>query len=64
MKLKAWRQSKDLMQADIAEMIGCSQVAVSNWENGVSIPEPDKMRAIHALTEGAVTPNDFVLADA
>ncbi len=64
MKLKSWRREKDLTQGDIADAIGCSQAAVSDWERGASVPEPDKMRAIHALTEGAVTPNDFVLSDA
>lgn len=64
MKLKAWRQSKDLSQTTFADMIGAAQATVSDWERGASAPKAEAMRWVFVVTDGAVTPNDFVLTEA
>ena len=58
MKLKEYRKSQGLTQPEFAEMIGRKASAVSRYENGRT-PEPDTIKEIAKITQGAVTPNDF-----
>ncbi len=58
MKLIEYRRSRGLTQPELAEMIGCKTSAVSRYENGRT-PEPVTIKRIAAVTQGAVTPNDF-----
>lgn len=39
-RLREWRKSQRLKQGVVAEFLGVSQVAVSNWERGFSRPSP------------------------
>lgn len=45
-KLKAIRISKGLTQKQLAEIIGVSQNAIYNWENGKREPKFDTLRCI------------------
>lgn len=36
-RIKALRQSRSLTQVALAEMLGVSQAAVSNWEDGAQL---------------------------
>jgi transcriptional regulator with XRE-family HTH domain len=33
-QIRVLREARNLSQADLAELIGCSQMAISNWEQG------------------------------
>ena len=64
MKLADYLADKGLSQNAFAKRLKVSHVAVGRWISGERIPEPDNMRAILRETEGVVTPNDFVSAEA
>ena len=55
-ELKKRRLAAGLSQAGIAETIGVSQAAVSNWERGAAVPL-EKVEALEA-TLGAAANND------
>lgn len=48
-------------EAFAAQMGDCSAHAVKKWRYAERVPRPDQMRRIAEITEGKVTPNDFVL---
>lgn len=48
--------------ADLGGLVGLSQSTISRIEAGKQIPDRDVMRKIFEITDGTVTPNDFVLA--
>ena len=37
-EIRRARRSKDLTQADLAKEIGCTESAISQWENGINAP--------------------------
>jgi DNA-binding transcriptional regulator YiaG len=47
----AWRETHQLTQAELAEMLGLRSgaVTVSSWENGRSTPQPYLILALEAL---------------
>lgn len=57
--LKSWRQGRGLGVTEAADMVPCTRQTWHSWEAGRSIPPKDMMARVVAITEGAVTPNDF-----
>ena len=57
--LKRWRLAQDRTVSDLAGLIPCTRQTWHSWERGASIPPPVMMAALVALTDGAVTANDF-----
>lgn len=45
-KLKVLRAEKNLTQAQLAKVLGTSQVNVSAWETGKATPRPSMMQRI------------------
>lgn len=41
--LKDLRTKSGKTQAEIAEVLGCNRIAVSNWEQGKNLPDPKKL---------------------
>jgi len=54
---KARRKNKKL-QRQIADEVGCSQVAVQGWESDKWLPENDRIRAVAAAYD--VNPLDLL----
>lgn len=61
MKLEDWMRDRDMTDSQMAKRIDCSRTAVTMYRNGHRIPHPDIARKIFQETDGAVTPNDFIL---
>jgi DNA-binding transcriptional regulator YdaS (Cro superfamily) len=59
MKLLEFMHLRELGDAQMAALIGCSRSAVVRWRIATRIPRPEMMRRIAAVTEGKVTANDF-----
>lgn len=60
MRLKAWRELKGYSQAKVAEELGSSEIAVLRHERGLRFPPADTQERYREITEGAVTPADWV----
>lgn len=60
MKLRDWLDLVDKRPRWLAEQIGVTETAARRYVNGDRTPRGEKMRAIMALTKGAVTANDFL----
>jgi transcriptional regulator with XRE-family HTH domain len=60
MRLKAWRELKGFTQAKVAEELGTSEIAVLRHERGLRFPPGDTQERYREITEGAVTPADWV----
>jgi len=60
MQLSAWRKSHKLGQLDVAERLGVIGLTVSRWERGVRVPTAKYQIEIFKLTNGEVTPNDWM----
>jgi transcriptional regulator with XRE-family HTH domain len=60
MKLKMWRHENKITQSSLAALIGVILVTVSRWECGTRMPSHRMQVAIHRLTGGAVSPNDWL----
>ena len=43
----------------VAGELSVSVAALSRWQNGKAIPEPEQMQKIMAWSKGNVMPNDF-----
>mgnify|MGYP003109343393 FL=1 len=66
MKLSEYLKENKITQEDFlqqAKSVGAtfSIHAVSKWCQGHRIPRQDEMYVIHAITNGAVSPNDFYI---
>lgn len=59
--MASWRKKEGMTQAELADVLGCSQSYVSQMEraNDPIIPGPGIMIALYTLTFGEVQPNDF-----
>lgn len=55
-RLQRLRWRNELTQQEFAELIGCSQSAVSAWERGVCVPYGQTLEKITELYD---LPNDF-----
>lgn len=64
MNLKSYIDAHRLTYEAAASLIGnVSRSAVIKWCRGERVPMPDQMRRIHAVTDGSVCPNDFILGE-
>lgn len=62
MKLAAYMKLKGVTPDEMARKMGdASPSGVIKWLRGERTPRPDQQRRIFEVTEGAVTPNDFIL---
>ena len=61
MKLNSYISMTGTPVAEFAEAIGRAPQTVWRWLNGSRVPSHADMRRIHEATDGAVTPNDWVL---
>lgn len=43
------RQSKNISQKDIADMVGVTQATVSKWESGAMVPTMDRVASLAAV---------------
>ncbi len=43
-ELKYLRESRDLLQKDVAQVLGISRSAYSNYENGIRSPDPETLK--------------------
>ena len=65
MKLKSYLEAKRMTyEAAAAQIGGVSRSAVEKWCRGERVPMPEQLRRIYEVTNGEVTPNDFVLVTA
>lgn len=62
MKLHEFLSVRGQTQRAFSLSIGVTQQAVSQWLRGFSTPRPEQMQKIVEVTNGAVTPNDFLPA--
>ena len=59
-KLERFLKEKRLTDTAFAVLVGVSQSTVSRWRVRRVTPTPDAMRKIAHVTNGSVTPNDFI----
>lgn len=64
MKLANFLESKGISQAKFADLIGVEQAAISRYITGTRMPRKEHLARIRTVTGGAVTADDFVLAEA
>lgn len=62
MKLAEYMDANELTQPELAKRLSVSQSAISQWLSGARFPKPEMLSRIRDLTDGAVTPNDFLPA--
>lgn len=60
MTLSEFMTSRSMTDAQLAQQLECSTGAVRKWRYGERTPRPDQMRRIAEVTDGQVTPNDFL----
>ena len=60
MKLIDYLDAQDLNMAEFGRLIGRSDATVSRIARGLNPPDWRTMKAIRAVTRGAVMPNDFL----
>ncbi|HPT28703.1 MAG TPA: YdaS family helix-turn-helix protein [Bryobacteraceae bacterium] len=61
MTLAEFIKSTSLTDGQLAKQLGCSTSALRKWRYGQRIPRPEQKRRIAEVTEGKVTPNDFMV---
>ena len=59
MNIAAYRDSRNMTQADFAAGLSVAQSTVARWEAG-SMPSRDMLARIADYTGGAVMPNDWI----
>jgi transcriptional regulator with XRE-family HTH domain len=60
MKLRDWRKAENMTGAELAPLLGLSQGSLSKIETGKQWPDRETMERIVAVSDGAVTANDFL----
>ncbi len=60
MKFSNWRTDNGLTQREAAIALGVHEITVARWECGDRFPNPQMQGRILDLSEGAVTPNDWM----
>jgi len=60
MKLAEYLAANKISQAEFAQAIGASQVAVSRYATGRRMPRRDHLLKIRDVTDGAVSADDFL----
>ena len=63
MTLAEYIKTRPITDAQLAQMLDCSTGALRKWKYGERTPRPDQMRKIAEVTDGLVTPNDFLILD-
>ena len=63
MTLKALRINAGLTQKEVADRLGKSNKTISNWENGISFPEPKDIDALCELYNVSYDHINFLHAD-
>lgn len=61
MRLNEYLEATSTAVAVVAAALSVEATTVYRWLNGQRMPSARQMRAIHAATMGAVSPNDWVL---
>ena len=62
MKLSVYLETMKVKPEEFARKLGdASASGVLKWARGERVPRPDQQRRIFEVTQGAVTPNDFIL---
>ena len=65
MNLAEWRKRNKKTQRQVAEILGVHQITVARWETEKGkVPDPMLQREIFAMTNGDVTPNDWLIPQA
>jgi DNA-binding transcriptional regulator YiaG len=65
MRLIDWMREKNLSDGDVATLVGgVSTHAVKKWKYGERVPRRAELQRLDQVSDGQVTPNDFVLAAA
>jgi len=59
MDIRTFRLSRDITQADLAESIGVSQAAISQWELGVTFPSGRQAATLIRFSCGKITLDDL-----
>jgi transcriptional regulator with XRE-family HTH domain len=62
--LTRYREAQGLNRKQLAQRLGTTAATVSRIEAGIRYPSVKLMRQIMAATNGAITPNDFVVQSA
>lgn len=62
MKLHEYMAREGVSDGEFASLIGKTRMAVFRYRTERRTPTPDVMAKIAEVTNGAVTPNDFVLS--
>ena len=62
MRLEEWLIETGTTQGKLARELEITQTAISRYVSGARMPRAEHMVEIYRITEGDVTPNDFVLA--
>ena len=60
MQLADWMAKHDFLDREFAEEIGVRRATVSRFRSGALIPSFTLMIRIYEVTDGAVSPNDFL----
>lgn len=63
MQLRIWLQSVDKSPREFAREIGVSRTNVYKYLRGERRPRDDVMRRIYEVTNGLVSPNDWIARD-
>lgn len=63
MKLASYIKSRPETVKEMAVQLGVSPQTLHRWMAGTRTPRPAKMAAILKLSDGQVTPNDFLPTD-
>lgn len=60
--LARWRKKQNpaITQEDLAVIMGCNKITISNWERGHSMPAIKYLLKLKDFTEGEITPNHFL----
>lgn len=58
--LRAWRKRAEKSQRDVAELVGVSEMTISEWERSKKRPREAYAKLIETLTAGAVPASSWL----